>query len=64
MRLFAEFVSGQVVSFTGGDGGCSMGVRRKVVQLCDSIVRALWHGLLLLNWMAVLWARLGSTQTS
>jgi hypothetical protein len=29
-------------------GGCrSVGVGRKVVELCDSIVRALWHGVLL-----------------
>jgi hypothetical protein len=29
------------------DGGCVVGVGRKVVEFCESIVRALWHGILL-----------------
>jgi len=36
-----------MISFTVGDGRRCVGVRRKVVEFCESIVRALWHGVLL-----------------
>ena len=42
-RLLAEFVSAEVVSFAVSDGGCVVGVGRKVMELCESIVLALWH---------------------
>lgn len=42
-----EFVSCQVISFCVSCGCNFMGVGGKVVQLCDSIVCALWHGGLL-----------------
>ncbi len=47
MRLFAEFVRGHMISFTVRDSGRGMGVGGKVVEFCDSIVRTLWHGVLL-----------------
>jgi hypothetical protein len=43
VRQFAEFVGGEMVSFTVGGGGSGVGVGRQVVQFCGSIVRALWH---------------------
>ena len=47
VRLFAQFVRGQVICFTVCD--CSRGVsmRGKVVEFGESIVRTLWHGVLL-----------------
>jgi hypothetical protein len=47
MRLFGKFVSAQMIAFAVGDGSCSVRVGRKVVELCESIVRALGHGALL-----------------
>lgn len=47
MRLLAEFVSGQMISFAVGYGSGGVGVGRKIVEFCDSIVRALGHGVLL-----------------
>ncbi len=47
MRLFGEFVRGHVICFTVRDSGRGMGVGSKVVEFCDSIVRTLWHGVLL-----------------
>jgi len=41
VRLFAEFVSAQMVSFAMGDSGGGVGVGRKVVQFRGSFVRAL-----------------------
>jgi hypothetical protein len=41
VRLFAEFVSAQVISFAVGDGGGGVGVGRKIVELRGSFVRAL-----------------------
>jgi hypothetical protein len=41
--LFGEFVSGQMVPFAVGDGRSGVGMGGKVVELCESIVRALWH---------------------
>jgi hypothetical protein len=44
MGLFAELVSGQMVSLSVSRGGCGVGVGRQIMELCGSIVRALWHG--------------------
>jgi hypothetical protein len=46
-RLFADFVSGQVISLAVGNGGGRVSVRRKVVEFCGATVRALWHSVLL-----------------
>jgi hypothetical protein len=46
-RLLAKLVSGQLIALFVGCGCSFMGVRGKVVQLCCSIVCALWHGGLL-----------------
>jgi hypothetical protein len=46
VRLPAEFVSGEVILLVMGDGRDRVGVGSKVVQLCDSIVRTLWHSFL------------------
>jgi hypothetical protein len=43
-----------MISLAVGDGGGRVGVGRKVVEFCGSIVRALWHGVLLTSWM-LLW---------
>ncbi|MGA7687142.1 MAG: hypothetical protein WCC32_07570 [Terriglobales bacterium] len=43
-RLFAEVVSSQMICFAMGDRCGSVGVGRKVVELCDSIVGTRWHG--------------------
>jgi len=37
-----------MIAFLVGDGGSHVGVRREVVELCDSIVRALGHSVVLL----------------
>jgi hypothetical protein len=47
VRLFAEFVRGHVICFTVCDSSRGVSVGRKVVKLCNSIVRTLWHGVLL-----------------
>jgi hypothetical protein len=44
MSLPGQFVSRQVVSFAVCDGSCAVGVGCQVVELCDAVVRALWHG--------------------
>ncbi len=38
-RLFAEFMGGQMVPLAVGDGGVGVGMGRKVMELCDSVVR-------------------------
>lgn len=48
MRLFAQFVRGQMIAFAVRGGGCGVGVRCQVVKFGDSIVRALGHVVLLL----------------
>jgi hypothetical protein len=45
--LLAQLVSGQVISLAVGGGSGGVGVSRKVVKFCGSIMRALWHGILL-----------------
>jgi hypothetical protein len=47
VRLFGEFVRGQVISLTVRDSSGGVGVGRQVMKFCDSIVRTLWHGVLL-----------------
>jgi hypothetical protein len=44
VRPFGEFVSGQMISFAVGGRGGGVGVSRKVVEFCGSIVSALRHG--------------------
>jgi hypothetical protein len=44
VHLFAEFVSGEMISLTVSRGGRGVGVGRKVMEFCGSIVCALWHG--------------------
>ena len=62
VRLLGEFVRGHVISFTVRDSSRGVGMGSKVVELCDSIVRTLWHGVLLADGMAALRARFGFTQ--
>ena len=50
-RLLGEFVSSQMISFTVGDRGGSVGVGGKVVEFYGSIVQGLGHGGLLGRWM-------------
>jgi hypothetical protein len=53
-RLLAKLVSSQVISL-GVSCGCGfMGVGGKVVQLCGSIVCALWHGGLLYGVLVIM----------
>ena len=47
MRLFRKFVSGEMISFAVRGGGDAVGVSRKIMEFCDSIVHTLWHLLLL-----------------
>jgi hypothetical protein len=51
VRLFGEFVSGQMISFAMGRGSGGVGVGRKVMQFCGLIVSTLWHGVLLVTQM-------------
>jgi hypothetical protein len=46
LRLLAEFVGGQMISLVVGYGRSGVGVGRKVVEFCCSIVGALWHSVL------------------
>jgi hypothetical protein len=52
VRLFGEFVSGQVIFFTMRDRGCLVSMCCKIVEFRESIVRALWHRILLPDYMA------------
>jgi hypothetical protein len=45
--LFAQFVSGEMISFAVGDSGGSVGMGCQVVQFRGSIVRTLGHCVLL-----------------
>lgn len=47
-RLSGEFMSRQMIFLAVGDRGGGVGVRRKVVKFRKSIVRALWHRVLLI----------------
>lgn len=46
MRLLAKLVRREMVPFALGGGGVVVGVGSQVVQLCDSIMGALWHSVL------------------
>jgi hypothetical protein len=46
VRLLAEFMTGQVISFAVGDGSGVVGVGCKIMEFCESMVGALGHGLL------------------
>jgi hypothetical protein len=50
VRLFAEFVSGEMISLAVSGRGCSVGVGRKVMEFCGSIVHALWHDVSSASW--------------
>jgi hypothetical protein len=41
--LFAEFVSSQMISLAVSNGSGGVGVGRKVMEFCESIVGALGH---------------------
>jgi hypothetical protein len=41
--LSGQFMSGEMISFAVSGGGGHVGVGRKVVKFCGSIVRALWQ---------------------
>jgi hypothetical protein len=47
VRLHGQLVSSEVISFAVGGCRGKVGMGGKVMELGDSIVRALWHGLLL-----------------
>src|ERR1700684_2195729 len=47
MRLHGQFVRSEVISFAVGGCRGKVGMGCKVMELGDSIVRALWHSLLL-----------------
>ena len=47
MRLFGEFVAGQMIPFSMSDSGRRVSVRCKIMKLCASIVGAQRHLLLL-----------------
>ena len=47
MSLYGQFVSGEMISFAVSGGGSIVGVGRKVVKFCASIVSALWQGVFL-----------------
>src|ERR1039457_1737383 len=40
-----------MISFAVGDGGGGVGMGRQVVEFRDSIMDALWHGVLLARWI-------------
>jgi hypothetical protein len=44
VRLHGQLVSSEVISFTVGGCRGKVGMGCKVMELGDSIVRALWHG--------------------
>jgi hypothetical protein len=41
--LSGQFMSGEMISFAVSGGGGHVGVGRKVVKFCGSIVSALWQ---------------------
>jgi hypothetical protein len=51
VRLHGQLVSSEMISFTVRGCRRTVGMGGKVMELGDSIVRALWHGLLLVPWM-------------
>jgi hypothetical protein len=49
VRLFGQLVSREMISFAVGGCRGRVGMGGKVMELGDSIVRALWHGQTLLK---------------
>jgi hypothetical protein len=49
VRLHGQLVRTEMIAFVMGRGGGKVGVGCKVMELSDSSVRALWHGLLLIS---------------
>jgi hypothetical protein len=47
VRLHGQLVSSEMISFAVGSCRGKVGMGGKVMELGDSIVRALWHSLLL-----------------
>ena len=47
MSLYCQFMSREVISLPMSHGCGGVGVRGKVMEFCDPIVRALWHSVLL-----------------
>jgi hypothetical protein len=43
VRLSGEFMSGKMISFAMSGGGGNVGLGRRVVKFCGSIVSALWQ---------------------
>jgi hypothetical protein len=54
VRLHGQFVRSEMISFVMGGGGGRVGMGGKVMELSNSSVRALWHGLLLIPSMVEL----------
>jgi hypothetical protein len=48
VRLYGQLVSSEMISFTVCSCCGKVGMGGEVMELGDSIVRALWHGLLLI----------------
>jgi hypothetical protein len=40
-----------MISLAVSRGGCSVGMSRKIMKFCGSIVRALWHNVPSASWM-------------
>lgn len=51
LRLLAEFMGGQMIPFSVGDGGRRVSMRCEIVKLCGSIVGGQRHVALLTVWM-------------
>jgi hypothetical protein len=49
VRLLGQLVSSEMISFTVGGCRGRVGMGCKVMELGDSVVRALWHGQTLLG---------------
>jgi hypothetical protein len=60
VRLHGQLVSSEMISFAVGGCRGRMGMGCKVMELGDSIVCALWHGLLLFPSMFELSYQIGS----
>jgi hypothetical protein len=54
VRLLRQFVCSEMISFVMGRGSGKVSVGGKVMELSNSSVRALWHGLLLISSMFAL----------
>jgi hypothetical protein len=54
MRLLAQLMRREMISFAVRGGRRGVGVGSQIVQFCDSIMRALWHSILLFRQMRLL----------